>query len=143
MALSARPIGAPSGPNVSSAHMPAGGRNVASVTFSQVDELSPKAEVFADPNYSFQGFSDWAQSRQPESPTLPPNPSSNFDTTSTTFLHLLSQQQRDADLNAPGGLSDGPGLQRIVDKAIRAYEGTASAISGSAPKLGASISFSL
>ena len=123
--------------------MPAGGRNVASVTFSQIEELSPKAEVFADPNYNFQGFAEWAKSRQPEAPALPPNPSSNFDTTSTTFLHLLSQQQRDADLNAPGGLNDGPGLQRIVNKAIRAYEGTASAISGSAPKLGASVSFSL
>jgi len=143
MALSARPIGAPSGPNVSSAHMPAGGRNVASVTYAQVDEISPKAEVFADPNYNFQGFADWAKSRKPEAPPLPANPSSNFDTTSTTFLHLLTQQQRDADFNTPGGLSDGPGLQRIVDRAIRAYEATASTIGGTTPKLGSSVSFSL
>ena len=143
MALSARPIGAPSGPNVSSAHMPAGGRNVASVTFSQVDEISPKAEVFADPNYNFQGFADSAQRRQPQAPRLPANSSSNFDTTSTTFLHLLSQQQRDADFNAPGGLKDGPSFQRIVDKAIRASEGTAAVIGGTTQKRGASISFSL
>jgi len=123
--------------------MPAGGRNVASVTYAQIDEISPKAEVFADPNYNFQGFAEWMESRKPEVPSLPSNPSSNFDTTSTTFLHLLSQQQRDADLGTPGGQSDGPHLQRILDKAIRAYEGTADTIGGSTPKLGSSLSVSL
>ncbi|HEY9079955.1 hypothetical protein [Magnetovibrio sp.] len=143
MALSARPLSAPSGPNVSSAHMPAGGRNVASVTYAQIDEISPKAEVFADPNYNFQGFTEWMQNRRPEPPRLPASTASNFETSSTTFLHLLSQQQRDSDLNAPGGIKDGPGLQRIVNKAIRAYEGTADVIGGAMHKRGASISFSL
>jgi len=142
MALSARPLGAPSGPNVSSAHMPAGGRNVASVAFSQIEEISPKAEVFADPNYNFQGFADWMQNRQPQTPQPPSNPSGNFDTTSTTFLHLLSQQQRDADYTTPGGVTDGPGLQRILSKAIRAYEGTAEVIGGAPHKLGTSVSVS-
>lgn len=54
MALAARATGVPSGPNVSSAHMPSGGRNVASMAIGAVDELAPKAEVLADPNYNFQ-----------------------------------------------------------------------------------------
>lgn len=142
MALSARPVGTPSGPNVSSAHMPSGGRNVASMAFSQIEELSPKGEVFDDPNFSFQGFTNWSdnqgQSRQPK-----PQSSRNFDTTSTTFLHLLSQQQRDADLNAPGKAKQGPIIQRLVDKAVRAYEDTARTIGDAQYKLGASVSLSL
>jgi len=142
MALSARPVGMPSGPNVSSAHMPSGGRNVASMAFSQIEELSPKGEVFDDPNFSFQGFTNWSdgqrESHQPE-----PHSSGNFDTTSTTFLHLLSQQQRDVDFNAPGKGNQGPGLQSMVDKAIRAYEGTARTIGDAPYKLGASVSLSL
>jgi len=142
MALSARPVGMPSGPNVSSAHMPSGGRNIASSAFAQIEELSPKGEVFDDPNFSFQGFTNWAdgqrQSRQPKPPT-----SQNFDTTSTTFVHLLSQYQRDVDMNAPGKVKQGLGMQSLVDKAIRAYEGTAKTIGGAPNLLGGSVSLSL
>jgi len=143
MALSARPIGMPSGPNVSSAHMPSGARNIASSAFSQIEELSAKAEVFDDPNFSFQGFTNWADGRDPQGRQARPNPTRNFELTSTTFLHLLSQQQRDADLNAPGRSNDGPIMQNLVNKAIRAYEGTANAIGGVPHKLGMSVSLSL
>lgn len=143
MALSARPVNAPSGPNVSSAHMPSGGRNVASIAFSPVDEVTPKAEVLADPNFNFQGFTEWMQNRREETPPPPTNPSSNFDTNSTTFLHLLGQQQRDSDMHAVGGLKDGPVFQTVLNKAIRAYESTAEVI-GSAPQhMGTSVSVSL
>lgn len=143
MALSARPIGVPSGPNVSSAHMPSGGRNVASVGFAPIEELSSKAEVLSDPNFNFQGFTEWMQSRRQETPKRPPNTSSNFDITSTTFLHLLGQQRHDADPNATGGEASGAGLQTILNKAIHAYETTASVISGQPLRRGVNVSLAL
>ena len=83
------------------------------------------------------------QNRRPETQLAPSNPSSNFDTTSTTFLHLLSQQQRDTDLNAPGAVTDGPGFHSILAKAVRAYESTAEVLSGEPHRLGASVSIAL
>lgn len=143
MALSARPVGVPSGPNVSSGHMPTGGRNIASVGFGPVDEINSRTGILADPNFSFQGFTEWMQQRRPEPPQQPSNPSSNFDTNSTTFLHLLVQQQRDDDPNALGAGKDGAGAQARLNKAIRAYESTADVIGGTLHKLGTSVSFSL
>lgn len=142
MALSARPIGVPSGPNVASGHMPAGGRNVTSATYAPIEEINTKVDVFADPNYNFQGFTQWMKERRPEVPQPPSNPSNNFDTTSTTFLHLLVQQQRDADPNTVGKTKDGPGFQAVLNKAIRAYETTAEVIGNAPPHLGASFSAS-
>jgi len=133
MALSARPIGVPTGPNVSSAHMPAGGRNVASMSFAPIEELGAKAEVFADPNFSFDGFTSWSKNQEQMGHRPPSNPTSNFDVSSTTFVHLLNQNQRDNDLQAPGAVKDGPGYHKFVTKAIRAYEGIADVI-GNAPK---------
>jgi len=143
MALSARPVSAPSGPNVSSAHMPAGGRNVASAAFSAIEELGGSAEVLADPNFNFQGFTEWTQERQPGQQRPPRNPSSNFDTNSTTFLHLLGQHQRDIDPNTPGAVTEGPTFHAVLSKAILAYESTAEVIGNAPQHLGASISVSL
>ncbi len=143
MALSARPIGVPSGPNVSSAHMPSGGRNIASMSFSPIEEIGAKAEVFADPNFSFDGFTSWSQNQGQQSQRPPSNPTSNFDVTSTTFVHLINQHQRDNDAQAPGAVKDGPGYQKFVSKAIQAYEGIANVI-GNAPKTrGTSVSLSM
>lgn len=143
MALSARPIGAPSGPNVSSAHMPSGGRNVASVAYSQIDELSAKAEVLSDPNFSFQGFTEWMNGRREQTPQPSANTAGGFDTPSTTFLHLLAQQQHDADPSALGGGYDGPGFLVSLSKAIHAYETTADVIGAAPPHRGASLSLAL
>jgi hypothetical protein len=123
--------------------MPSGGRNVASVGFAPIEELSSKAEVLSDPNFNFQGFTEWMQSRRQETPKRPPNTSSNFDITSTTFLHLLGQQRHDADPNATGGEASGAGLQTILNKAIHAYETTASVISGQPLRRGVNVSLAL
>lgn len=141
MALTARAINVPTGPNVSSAHMPSGGRNVASIAFSPVEELSPKAEVFSDPNFSFQGFTEWMASRRPQTPDVPANTVSNFTTPSTTFLHLLSEQQHQADPSALGGGKDTGGRQMMLKKAIHSYEGIADVIANKPPHLGANLSF--
>ena len=143
MALSARPLSAPSGPNVASAHMPAGGRNVASATYGQVDEIAPKAEVYADPNYNFQGFADWGQFQRPELPQPPSNPTSNFDTNSTTFLHLLTQHQRDTTPGELGSESQQPGYHMVVDKVAKAYESVAHTISNPPRQLGTKFSATL
>lgn len=119
--------------------MSAGGRNVASVAFGPIDEISPKAEVYADANYSFGGFSNWAETGD-DTAQPPANASGNFDTPSATFVYLVSQRQRDGDLNMPGGLTDGAGLQNILDTAIRAYEGSANVVANTAQKRGTSFS---
>ncbi len=147
MALPARPIASPATPNIASGHMPSGGRNVATSISAPVEELSPTAEIFADANFNFQGFTEWMQARRqqqtlPSPPQSPPNPTSNFDTTSSMFLHLLHQHQGDGD-SAAGQAKGGPGFHQALGKAIRAYEGTAEVI-GNAPKhLGTSVSFAL
>lgn len=142
MALSARPVGVPSGPNISSAHMPAGGRNVATTAFNPVEEIAAKAEVFADPNFSFQGFAQWMRD-QDQDHQPPRNPTGGFETNTTTFVHLLSQQQRDSDPAQPGNATSAKNFQMIVKKAVHAYETTAEVISGAPRSLGASVSYSL
>ncbi|MEG3617990.1 hypothetical protein V5T82_05935 [Magnetovibrio sp. PR-2] len=143
MALSARPMSAPSGPNIASAHMPAGGRNVASATYGAIEEIAPKAEVYADPNYNFQGFTQWGQPSQPELPKPPSNPTSNFDTNSTTFLHLLTQHQRDTSPGELGNEKQQPGYHMVVDKVAKTYEGVAHVISNPPHHLGSKYSATL
>lgn len=141
MALSARPIATGSTPNIASAHMPAGGRNIASVAFTPIDETSPKAGVHADPNFSFQGFTGWQERRQAKTEPLR-NVSGNFDTASSTFVALLNQEQLSQDLSKPGAASKGA-LQGVLSKAIRAYEGTALIIHGRTSPRGSSYSATL
>ena len=142
MALSARAVGVPSGPNISSGHMPTGGRNIASSSFIPVEEVSSKTALLADPNYNFQGFTKWMKERQPETPQPPSNSSSNFDTTSTTFLHLLIQEQLDADPNTAGNAKGGASFQAVLTRAIRTYETVAKVISNAPPHLGGKFSAS-
>jgi len=123
--------------------MPSGGRNVASVAYSQVEEISGASALHTDANFNFQGFTDWMQSRQPEQPLPPANPTSNFDTNSTTFLHLLSQQQRDLSAGDQGDNKSAPGYHQRVTKAIRAYEDTAITIGGGLAHKGSSVSLTL
>jgi len=142
MALSARPIGTSATPNIASAHMPAGGRNVATATFSPIEEIAAKAEVFADPNFNFQGFAKYMRG-QNEDRQPPRNQTSNFDTNSTTFVHLLSQQQRDVEIAKSSGGNSGVYSQIVLKKAVHAYETTAQTISGVPKSLGTSVSYSL
>ncbi|MCW8915975.1 MAG: hypothetical protein OQK24_08995 [Magnetovibrio sp.] len=128
---------------MASAHLSAGGRNVASATYGPVDEISPKAEVFADPQYNFQGFTEWGPSQRPDVAKPPSNPSSNFQTNSTTFLHLLTQHQRDVDPTAVNGVHEGPGFHMALNKAVSAYETIAEVISNPRRKLGGSYSATL
>lgn len=142
MALTARPTNVSTAPNISSGHMPAGGRNVASIAFSQIEELSPKAGVQADPNFNFQGFSDMPQRQSAEAREPLLNTGGNINTPSSTFLSLLGQQQGEGDFSKPAGAAK-RAFQSVLSKAIRAYEGTAQVISGQAKPRGASFSLSL
>lgn len=113
------------------------------MAFAPIEEIGAKAEVFADPNFSFDGFTSWSNSQEQLGQRPPSNPTSNFDVTSTTFVHLLNQNQRDNDMQAPGAVKDGPGYHKFVAKAIRTYESVAEVI-GHAPKtLGTSLSVSM
>jgi hypothetical protein len=118
--------------------MPSGGRNIASVSFAPIDDISPKAGVHADPNFSFQGFSGWQERRQEKAQPLR-NVSGNFDTASSTFVMLLNQEQMSQDVSKPGAATKGA-FQGLLSKAIRAYEGTASVIHGKASPRGSSYS---
>ena len=144
MALAARATTAPSGPNIASAHMPSGGRNVASMAVGPVDELTPKAEVLPDPNYNFQGFSEWMQQRRraplPE-PVRTPTPGT-VDTPTSTFVSLLGQEQSDREKASPATIAK-RSFQGMLSKAIRAYEGTADTISGAPSPRGVNLSVSL
>ena len=71
MALSARPIGLPTVPGAATGQVPSVGRSVASASFAPIDEISLKAEVQPDANFSFYDFADWMQHRSnPEAASL-------------------------------------------------------------------------
>lgn len=142
MALSARPMGLPTVPGVATGQVPSVGRGVASASFSAIEEISVKAEVQPDANFSFYDFADWMkQRRQPDADALA-NMTSHFDVNSITFTSLLNQQQSDIDIHASTEVSK-RSFQSTLSKAIRAYEGTASVIHGQTAALGESLSLSL
>lgn len=141
MALVARPTVAPSTPSIPSGHIPSGGRNVASVSFGQIDEISAQTGTHPDANFAFEDFSDWRGRRQPEPEPLQ-NVGGNFDITSSTFLALMGQEQVDSDPSNPTGRMKGA-FQGLLSKAIRAYEGAATTIHGEEKPRGASFSMSL
>lgn len=141
MALSARPSVGPSTPSVPSSHTHGGGRNVASVSYTQVEEVSAQTGVQPDANSNFAGFSDWRGKRQAE-PELLRNVASNFSTTTSTFLTMVNQEQdKTAAANQLSGVKGA--FQGLLSKAIRAYEGTASVINGETKPRGTSYSASL
>ena len=142
MALSARPIGLPTVPGAATGQVPSVGRSVASASFAPIDEISLKAEVQPDANFSFYDFADWMQHRSnPEAASLA-NTTSQIEMNSTTFVSLLNQRQNDIDMHATTEVSK-RSFQSNLSKAIRAYEGTASVIHGSQNTLGESLSISL
>jgi len=135
-------MSAVSTPNVSSGHMPSGGRNVASVSFAPIEEISTHSGVHADANFNFQGFSGWADRRQPGPQPLP-NVGGNLDAPSSTFVALMSQEQASSDITKPNGTNKGA-FQNLLSKAIHAYEGTALVINGGgAPRRGSTLSMTL
>ncbi|MBF0247580.1 MAG: hypothetical protein HQL36_05845, partial [Alphaproteobacteria bacterium] len=146
MAFVVRPRG-PVGPNVASGHIPSGGRNIASVGYGPVDELYPANAMVPDPNFAFQGYSDWGQYRQgqqvqlqPPPPPPPANTVTDFTVNSNTFLSLMLQHQQQ-DLTVPeNGMSrSAPGFRNRVNQAINTYEGVAHVISGEPPHRGENV----
>lgn len=141
MALSARPIASGSTPSVPTGHMSSGVRSVASASFMPVEDISPKTGVHADADFGFQGFSGWQERRQ-QKPEPLRNISGSFDTASSTFVSLLSQEQMSVDIAKPGASSKGA-FQGLLSRAILAYEGTASVINGQTSPRGSSYSATL
>lgn len=140
MALSARPAVA-SAPNIASGHMPSGGRNVATVSYTPIDELSPNVHVHPEANYDFQGFSRGGGGRQ-QRPEPLRNIGGNIDTNSATFVSLMNQAQPDEQAATPAGQVKGS-FHGLLSRAIRAYEGTSAVIHGTLQPRGASYSASL
>lgn len=142
MALAARPSSLPAGASIPSGQLPSGGRNIATIGHARIDELTPQAEVQADVNYNFTGFSDWMQHRRPPAPEPLRNMGGDFALESATFLSLLGQYQAESDVAQPEGAAK-RAFQSLLSKAIRAYEGTASVIHHTRAPRGGSLSLSL
>lgn len=140
MALSARPTSAASTPTIPTGHSGSGGRNVASVSFAQIDEVSAKTGVHPDAN--FLGFANSGERQRNPEPQPPRNLGGHLDTPSSTFINLLSQEQNMQDLSRPSGQLKGA-FRNLLSKAISAYEGTADVIHGARKPRGASLSMSL
>lgn len=142
MALSARPIGLPSVPGAATGQVPAVGRSHTSASQAPITELSAQTDVHPEANFSFYDFSDWMQHRRQASPEPIAVTTGQFEVNSTTFVSLLNQQQNDDNIHASTQVSK-RSFQSILSKAIRAYEGTASAIHDQSLSLGDSLSLSL
>lgn len=141
MALMARPTSATSAPSLPAGYPQAGARNVASVPYSQISELSPQVGVHPDHNFNLQDFSDWRGRRQDEQEVLH-NAGGKFSTPSSTFLALMNQEQSSVErASSTHGVKGA--FQGLLSKAIRAYEGTAAVINGEAKPRGVSYSMSL
>lgn len=141
MALNARAISSSPTSNVTSGHMPSGGRNVAPVSFGQIEEIVANANVQPDPNFNFQGSYDGHGGQpQPQEPLR--NVGGNVDTDSSTFVSLLHQGQDSQERSNPVGQVKGA-FHGLLSRAIRAYEGTAAVIHGTVPQRGASYSTTL
>lgn len=140
MALSARPASATSSPSIPTGHTGAGGRNIASVSFGQIDEVSLKTGVHPDAN--FLGFSNFGERRRDPEPQAPRHLFGNLDTPSSTFASLMSQEQSVQDLSRPGDNLKGS-FRNMLSKAISAYEGTADVIHGARKPRGTALSISM
>ena len=116
-----------------------GSRGVASLAYSQIEELSARTGVQPDANSNFLGFTDWRGKRSPET-EVPHNTTGNFATTTDTFVALLNQEYA-ASTKSESGVKGA--FMGLLSKAIRAYEGTALVINGSVQPRGTSFSLSL
>jgi len=142
MALSARPMGLPSVPGAATGQVPSVGRSSTSASQAPISELSAQADVHPEANFNFYDFTDWMQHRKQGSSEPVASTAGQFEVNSTTFASLLNQQQIDEDIRASTQVSK-RSFQSILSKAIRAYEGTASAIHNQSASRGASLSLSL
>ena len=141
MALMARPTSAASAPSLPAGYPQTGARNVASMPYAQIGEISPQVGVHPDNNFNLQDFSDWRGNQQPTKEPLH-NAGGNFSTPSSTFLALMNQEQTSVErAKAVSGVKGA--FQGLLSKAIRAYESTASVINGEVSPRGAGYSMSL
>ena len=127
--------------NLPSGHSPSGGRNVASVARSPVEEISAKAGVQPEESFVFQDFTEQGFAKRKNNPPVK-NTSSLFDAPSASFAHLLSQDQVDSEKGKTPQYGTAS-FRNILSKAISAYEGTAKVISGAVSPRGTSFSLSL
>ncbi|MDH5188607.1 MAG: hypothetical protein OEW37_06580 [Rhodospirillaceae bacterium] len=127
--------------NVPSGHAASGGRNVASVARSPIDEISAKAGVQAEESFVFQDFTDQGFRKRKRSQPIK-NTSSLFESPSSSFAHLLNQDQVDSEKSKTPQYGTAS-FRNILSKAISAYEGTAKVISGATSPRGTSFSLSL
>lgn len=127
--------------NLPSGHMPSGGRNVASVTAGNVEEISAKAGVESQESFLFQDFTDQGF-RKRQAPQPVRNTTSNFEAPSASFAFLLGQEQLEEEKSKTPQYGTAS-FRNILSRAISAYEETAHVISGAASSRGVSFSLSL
>jgi len=144
MALSARPVNLNAAPSAPSGRIPSGTHASASMFGGSVDAVDSRVEIQSNTHYGFEGYSDWAKHQQQAPANYDPltNTSGQFETFSSLFVNLLDSQQ-----NGTANTDVTSEAKRLnpsfVDKAIRAYEGTAIVINGPSKPLGRSLSISM
>ena len=95
MALTAKSFGTVN-QNLPSGHMPSGGRNVASVARAPIEEVGARSGVQAEESFIFQNFTEQGF-RKKQSPEQIKNTASLFEAQSSSFAHLLGQDQFDRE----------------------------------------------
>jgi len=144
MALSARPVNLNAAPSAPSGRLPSGTHGPASMVGGPVEAVDGRFSIQSNTHYGFEGYSDWTkhQSQQPTNHDPLTNTSSQFETFSSLFVNLLDNQQNgtaNTDVTSESKRLN----PSFVDKAIRAYEGTALVINGPPKPLGRSLSISM
>lgn len=126
-------------PTVPAGGFASGGRNVASVAASQIEEAAPFGAVVTEDHLRFADYED-SRRRQGRAPVK--NTAGRLDAASSTIAHIITQQQQDSE-KARTPQYGTEAFRGLLGRAIQAYESTALAISGAASSRGGSFSFSL